>query len=148
MSFFGSSSQPGFYRVTVNGRENIELAYVMSSPEPELDGTVAFDVTIRPLVQAWGFGDAARVPGGPEPAELEALRARVGWQRLEVAGAALVKASADLVCDLSAVAKGFAVDAVSRDLALRGHVDHLVEIGGELRARGRRADGEAWRRHR
>jgi thiamine biosynthesis lipoprotein len=105
----------------------------------------AFDVTIRPLVQAWGFGDAARIPGGPEPAELEALRARVGWHRLEVAGDALVKASADLVCDFSAVAKGFAVDAVSRDLALRGHVDHLVEIGGELRARGRRADGEAWR---
>lgn len=105
----------------------------------------AFDMTVRPLVQAWGFGDGARVPGGPSEAELEALRARVGWVRVRVEGDALVKSHPETVCDLSAIAKGYGVDAVSEDLVALGHLDHLVEIGGELYARGRKTDGEPWR---
>ncbi len=104
----------------------------------------AFDVTIRPLVQAWGFGDGARIPGGPGPAELKSLRERVGWERVSVVGDALVKLRPDVVIDLSALAKGYGVDAVSDDLMRLGHANHLVEIGGELRARGRRPDGEPW----
>ncbi len=105
----------------------------------------AFDVTIRPLVQAWGFGDGARVPGGPDPAELSALRERVGWQRIRVQGDALVKSYPETLCDLSAIAKGYGVDAVSEDLVRLGYPEHLVEIGGELRGRGRKLDGAPWR---
>ena len=104
----------------------------------------AFDLTVRPLVQAWGFGDHARVPGGPSEAELEALRERVGWKRLRVEGDALVKAHPETVCDLSAIAKGYGVDVLSEALVRRGHDRHLVEIGGELYGRGRKLDGTPW----
>jgi thiamine biosynthesis lipoprotein len=108
----------------------------------------AFDVTVRPLVAAWGFGAGARTPGhGPDTAELEALRQRVGFRLLEVdpmAGTAR-KRRPDVECDLSAIAKGFAVDEVARALSVRGWSDFLVEVGGEIRVHGRRPDGGAWR---
>lgn len=107
----------------------------------------AFDVTVRPLVQAWGFGEGAKVPGGPSEEELAALRERVGWRRVRVGadGRSLVKTRPDVTCDLSAIAKGYAVDALSDDLLRLGFRDHLVEVGGELRARGRKPGGEPWR---
>lgn len=105
----------------------------------------AFDVTIRPLVQAWGFGDGAKVPGGPDPEELAVLRERVGWQRVRVQGTAIVKSHPETECDLSAIAKGYGVDAISDEIEGLGYPAHLVEIGGELRGRGRKLDGEPWR---
>ena len=80
----------------------------------------AFDVTVRPLVAAWGFGAGARLPGqGPDAAELEALRQRVGFRLLvlDPAAGTARKRRPDLECDLSAIAKGFAVDQVARALA-------------------------------
>ncbi|MBW2268958.1 MAG: FAD:protein FMN transferase [Deltaproteobacteria bacterium] len=109
----------------------------------------AFDVTVSPLVAAWGFGAGARAlePTPPSPAELRALRARVGYTKLaldRVAGT-LTKQADGVECDLSAVAKGFAVDEVARALLALGLDNFLVEIGGELRGAGVRLDGEAWR---
>lgn len=102
----------------------------------------ALDVTIAPLVDAWGFGPSA----GREPAPdvIEALRARVGQTHLRIEGTALVKQHADVALDLSAVAKGYAVDRVASALDALGQNNYLVEIGGELRGRGRRSDGKAW----
>ncbi len=105
----------------------------------------AFDITVRPLVQAWGFGDGARAPGGPTPEELAALRERVGHDRVRVGINSVAKRRGDVVVDVSAIAKGFGVDEVSRELVSRGHPRHLVEIGGELQARGQRADDTPWR---
>jgi thiamine biosynthesis lipoprotein len=106
----------------------------------------AFDVSVRSLVAAWGFGAGARV-GEPDAAELAKLRERVGFRLLEldpVAGTAR-KRHPDVECDLSAIAKGFGVDEVARALAELGWKDFLVEVGGEVRARGRRPDGDPWR---
>jgi thiamine biosynthesis lipoprotein len=107
----------------------------------------AFDVTVRPLVAAWGFGAGAWAPGhGPDPAELAAIRERVGYRLLELdpfAGAAR-KRRPDVECDLSAIAKGFAVDEVARALSDLGWTDFLVEVGGEVRARGNRPQGGPW----
>jgi len=58
---------------------------------------------------------------------------------------AVTKVTPDVVCDLSAIAKGYAVDRVAGDLAAQGFANHLVEIGGELRAAGERATGGPWR---
>lgn len=108
----------------------------------------ALDVTVRPLVAAWGFGAGARVPGeGPGEAELASLREKVGWSHLHVdrkAGTAQ-KAHGELEVDLSAVAKGYAVDRVAAALVSQGLGDFLVEVGGEVAARGRRPDGGLWR---
>jgi thiamine biosynthesis lipoprotein len=109
----------------------------------------AFDVTVSPLVDAWGFGAGTRVlePVRPAADELRSLTARVGYRKLEldrVAGS-ITKRAAGVECDLSAVAKGFAVDAVAMALHDLGVQAFLVELGGELRAAGVRRDGAVWR---
>jgi thiamine biosynthesis lipoprotein len=107
----------------------------------------AFDVTVRPIVSAWGFGATDRAPRPPARAELDAVRGRVGYEllRLDLESRSVSKARRDVECDLSAIAKGFGVDEVARVLAERGHGDFLVEVGGELRASGLRPDGRPWR---
>jgi thiamine biosynthesis lipoprotein len=107
----------------------------------------AFDISVGPLVAAWGFGATDRVPAPPSEAELAALRPHVGFERIAIdAGAGtLAKTHAGVVCDLSAVAKGYAVDLVAAALGNLGHDDFLVEVGGEVRASGFRLDGAAWR---
>ena len=63
----------------------------------------------------------------------------------EAVSRALRKSRVDVVCDLSAIAKGYAVDRVAEALSEQGYRDHLVEVGGEIRARGQRQDGGVWR---
>lgn len=108
----------------------------------------AFDVTVAPIVEAWGFGPAERRTELPGEAEIAALRERVGWDRITVDREAgvLRKTRGDVVADLSAIAPGFAADQVAELLEARGYDQYLVEVGGgELRARGHRLDGEPWR---
>jgi thiamine biosynthesis lipoprotein len=107
----------------------------------------AFDITVRPIVSAWGFGATDRAPQPPTRAELDALRGRVGYRllRLDLEAHGVSKAHPDVECDLSAIAKGFGVDEVARLLGERGHGDFLIEVGGELRASGLRPDGRPWR---
>lgn len=108
----------------------------------ETDG--AFDPTLGPLVDLWGFG-----PGGsrraPSPAALREARARTGWRKVEAdpARGAVRKASPGVRLDLSGLAKGWAVDKVAELLLGMGLADHMVEIGGEVRAQGTRR-GRPW----
>jgi len=108
----------------------------------------AFDVTTGPLVAAWGFGAGARLPGAePDALELADLRERVGFELVEIdatAGTAS-KGHPGVECDLSAIAKGYAVDAVTLALEALDYGDFLIEVGGELRARGERPAGGPWR---
>ncbi len=107
----------------------------------------AFDVTVGPLVDAWGFGPGGRAPAAPDEPTLAAFRGRVGAELLEVdlAAGTLRKRREDVVVDLSAIAKGYAVDAVATLLDDLGFGDYLVEIGGELRAGGTNEEGTPWR---
>jgi thiamine biosynthesis lipoprotein len=112
----------------------------------ELSGG-AFDVTVGALVTAWGFGATDRNPAPPPEAEIARLRALVGFEWIEIdedAGT-LTRTPPGAVCDLSAIAKGYAVDRVAAALRELGYGDFLVEIGGEVRAQGRRPDGAFWR---
>lgn len=106
----------------------------------------AFDVTVGPLVDAWGFGSEGRHEP-PSGAALRALVARTGWRKLALGplGRTVRKSQPDVRADLSAVAKGYAVDLVARGLEQLGHTRFLVEVGGELRANGERPGGGAWR---
>lgn len=102
-----------------------------------------FDVTVAPLVEAWGYG-----PEGerklPTDTELKALRARVGFGRLHLDGASLRKDIPELRVDLSAIAQGYTVDLISEALSARGHGHHYVEVGGETRTRGLNENGRVW----
>ncbi len=104
-----------------------------------------FDVTVGPLVDAWGFGAVARQESAPTDAVLDSLRAFVGSDKLRLGVRVVQKLHPSVRIDLSAIAKGYGVDRVSDLLLERGFANHLVEIGGELRARGRNARGEPFR---
>ena len=107
----------------------------------------AFDVTVGPLVDAWGFGPSPRAAGLPTDAEIAGLLTRVGSAHLELdphAGTAR-KARSELAIDLSAIAKGYAVDRVAETLTTRGVGHFMVEVGGEVRTAGLNARGGVWR---
>lgn len=125
-----------------------ELAQVAAASRgvSELTGG-AFDVTVFPLIQLWGFGPARRAGKVPGAAEIAAAGELVDWRQLEVRQSppALRKTRPRLSADFSSMAKGFAADAVSELLTALGVPDHLVQIGGDLKAGGRGADGAGWR---
>jgi thiamine biosynthesis lipoprotein len=106
----------------------------------------AFDPTLGPLVELWGFGARPSRALPPEPPAVERARARVGAHALEVRREppALRKRIVDLEVDLSAIAQGYAVDAVAERLVSRGAERFLVEIGGELRCSGPGPHAGAW----
>lgn len=105
----------------------------------------AFDPTVGPLVELWGFGPGGAGFAVPEEAAIEAVRTRVGWQRLQLdAEHRRVLQPGGVALDLSGVAKGFGTDQVARHLDAVGVGAYLVDVGGELRARGRRPDGALW----
>lgn len=106
----------------------------------------AFDVTVGPLVELWGFGVDRRSRHRPSAQALSTALARVGFERLEarLAPPALRKQRPDLTVDLSAIAKGFGVDRVADHLQAAGIGNYLIDIGGELRGRGRGPRGAEW----
>ena len=105
----------------------------------------AFDPTVAPLVALWGFGaQAADTP--PSVAELEEARRRVGWRQLEWReGGRLARRVPGVELDLSAIAKGYAVDAIVAELVRDRPIGALVEVGGEVRALGAKVGGAPWR---
>ncbi len=104
----------------------------------------AFDPTVGPLVALWGFGAHAHARRVPDASALDATRARCGWKRLSLVGNQLTQPGG-LELDLSAIAKGFAVDAVSAWLRTQDISAALVEVGGELHGYGTKPDGQPWR---
>lgn len=106
----------------------------------------AWDGTVKPLVDLWGFGAAGRTNKPPSDAAVAACRRRVGFDLIELLPNGVVRKHDPLVTlDLASIAKGYAVDAVSRIIRQRGYENFLVEIGGEVFAAGRRKDGGPWR---
>ncbi len=106
----------------------------------------AFDVTVGPVVNLWGFGPEARPEQVPGEEELAARLEAIGHDKLQLREEPPgLKASPNQYVDLSAIAKGYGVDAVARFLESEGVPGFLVEIGGEVRVAGRKPDGSAWR---
>lgn len=106
----------------------------------------ALDVTIAPLVNAWGFGPETSTPELTAD-EVAALLEQIGSDRLELdfEAGTVSKEAGDLSCDLSSVAKGYGVDRLAEALSSRGLTDFWVEVGGEVRAAGRNGEGRIWR---
>ncbi|WP_417532691.1 FAD:protein FMN transferase [Marinobacterium stanieri] len=106
----------------------------------------AFDYTVGPLVNLWGFGPDGRITHAPEQAEIDSLKSRIGYDFVELdPQAQTVGKQGEQYVDLSAIAKGYGVDELARLLEARGIERYLVEIGGELRARGTKPNGESWK---
>jgi thiamine biosynthesis lipoprotein len=105
----------------------------------------AFDMTVAPLVERWGFGTSPtrRVPSTTTLVE---ARARLGWQSLHLdeATRTVVKDRRDVQADLGGIAKGYGVDRVAATLDALGIGHYMVEVGGEVRTRGANGAGAPW----
>lgn len=106
----------------------------------------AFDVSVAPLVDAWGFGPAKRREA-PPAGDVKAQRAAIDYRslRLDPEHQTATKAHAQLQADLGGIAKGYGVDLAARTLDANGVEHYMIELGGEVRTRGRNAAGRAWR---
>lgn len=105
-----------------------------------------FDITIGPVVNLWGFGPEARPETVPDPELLAARLEQIGYRHIELrANPPAIRTSIPQYLDLSAIAKGYGTDVVAEYLRNSGVDSFLVEVGGEISARGRKPDGEAWR---
>ncbi len=106
----------------------------------------AWDGTINPLVDLWGFGRKGLKTVIPAKTEITRLRESVGFHHIQiVAPGYLIKNRAQITLDLSSIAKGYGVDAIAAVLRNEGFENFLVEIGGEIFAAGMRKDGRLWR---
>ena len=114
----------------------------------------AFDVTVGPLLELWGYGphrgDAATRPAFVPPTgeALAGARASVGYRRLELRTApraAIRKTAGGMRLTVDGIAPGYAVDRIAAELQALRYRDFIVEIGGEVCARGQRPEGGPWR---
>lgn len=104
----------------------------------------AFDPTLGPLVDLWGFGPKATGDLIPSDQDITAALKKTGFDGVVLKGLTLTK-NKPVALDLSAVAKGYAVDIVSNYLEMNALPDYLVEVGGEIRVSGFNSEGMPWR---
>ena len=117
-----------------------EILPMAHSVSEATDG--AFDITVAPLVNAWGFGFKSGQL--PTDAQVDSLRALVGYKSITFANGIISKENSGTVIDLSAIAKGFGTDQVANLLMEHGVKNFMVEIGGEIVTRGNNPKGKAW----
>jgi len=141
LSRFNASSNTDWVRLSAP-----TTAVLGQAIETSAASAGAFDATVGPLVNLWGFGPDERGSRAPASRDIARALSRVGHANLEIGtDGAVRKQRADAYVDLSGIAKGHAADRVADALAARGHDSFLVEIGGELRASGAKPDGTSWR---
>lgn len=102
----------------------------------------AFDITVRPLVNAWGFGNNSQHTASPN---VDSIMAFVGYDKIRLIDHHLVKTDERITLDASAIAKGYACDVVANLLRENGCENLLVDIGGEVVLQGINQQGNAWR---
>lgn len=137
-----NGAPPGFYAVSEPFWTLLNAALDLAD---DTDGAV--DPTLGALVDLWGFGPPGPRPAGdlPTDEDIAAALAVSGWKGLRLNRAMrAVQQIGGMKLDLSGIAKGHAVDRVSDRLTELGATHHIVEIGGELRGRGVRPDGQPW----
>ncbi len=98
----------------------------------------AYDLTVAPLVNAWGYGPFGEPASAPPETEVNRLLLAVGWEKVELGddGHTLRKTHPDVSLDLGSILQGYACDRVAQILRKKGCAEYLVEVGGELLARG------------
>lgn len=141
LSRFNQHTGTEWFGISADTAQVIDLSLAVS----RLTGG-AFDISVGPLVELWGFGAAARGKTIPSADQINAALAVVGYEKIGFRRepAAVSKKVPALRIDLSAVAKGYAVDALAAILRQQGISDYLVEVGGELQISGTRSPANPW----
>ena len=131
----------------INRGENPELSselitQLKKSREISENTDGYFDITVGPLVRAWGFG---REKGtDPDSATIDSLKRLVGYQKISISGNHLVFDTAGIQIDLNAIAQGYSVDLICDFFESKEVSNYMVEIGGEVRVSGKKPDGASW----
>ena len=102
----------------------------------------AFDITVAPLVNAWGFGFKQGIE--PDSATIEEMRAYTGYSKISLKDGKIVKEHPQTMLNCSAIAKGYGCDAVASMLSSKGIEDYMVEIGGEVALKGKNSKDTRW----
>lgn len=103
-----------------------------------------FDITVAPLVNAWGFGFTENI--SPTDAKIDSLLQIVGWQKIQLSSEGkIIKEDPRIMLDCSAIAKGYAVDVIANLLKSNGVQNYMVDIGGEVDVAGVNPTGNLWR---
>lgn len=118
----------------------VQVFHLAQKVSEETNG--AFDITVAPLVNAWGFG--FKQSTGVDSLTIDSLRRITGYRRVALEDNRVVKKDPRIMLDCSAIAKGFGVDAVARLLESKGIKNYMVDIGGEVVVRGKNPRMNAW----
>jgi FAD:protein FMN transferase len=102
-----------------------------------------FDITVAPLVNAWGFGPKSGISA--DSATIDSLMQFVGMDKISIDGNTIVKKNPNVQLDVNAIAQGYSVDIVTEFLDRKGIPNYMVEIGGEVKAKGVNEKGQLWR---
>ena len=102
----------------------------------------AFDITVAPLVNAWGFGFKHNI--APTKSTIDSIMNFVGYKKVRMMGRTIMKDDPRVMLDCSAIAKGYGSDVVAHYLESMGISNYLVEIGGEIVAKGSNPKGKPW----
>ncbi|MCX7045773.1 MAG: FAD:protein FMN transferase, partial [Candidatus Sumerlaeota bacterium] len=142
LSRFNASTQTTLFKFSKEAFEIFQMSQIFS----EKTGG-AYDVTVAPLVAAYGFGPKGR-KGAPPPndRELAALRQRVGYHLmvLDAAHQTVTKKRSDIECDLNAISDGYGADKVAEVLEAHSIHRYMAEVCGEVRAAGVNLKGKPW----
>jgi thiamine biosynthesis lipoprotein len=103
----------------------------------------AFDITLGPLIDAWGFGSGQRM--NLDSTAVDSLLQFVGMEKVQLTGEYIYKSNPNVKLNVNAIAQGYAVDVVSSFLEELGCENYMVEIGGEIRTKGVNETGNFWR---
>ncbi len=103
----------------------------------------AFDITVAPLVNVWGFG--FKEGQDVTPAKIDSILPFVGFEKVALEGGKVVKQDSRTILDCSAIAKGYGCDAVARLFDRKGIRNYMVEIGGEIVVKGLSPKGKKWK---
>lgn len=142
ISRFNSSASTEWFEVSSHLATVVDAALQVSQQSGG-----AFDITVGPLVAAWGFGASGEPIDLPDDARLVELHAHVGYEKLHARlnPPALRKDDPALRLDLNGIAPGYAVDLLAQKLQSTQVHNFMIDIGGEVRAQGRNAHGQLWR---
>lgn len=103
-----------------------------------------FDITVGPLVRAWGFSYKKGLPP-PDSVQVDSLRQLIGFQKIRLENGVLQKADPRMQVDMNAIAQGYTVDVLANFLEKQGVHNYLIEVGGEVRTAGLNERNEVWR---
>ena len=105
----------------------------------------AFDVTVGPLIELWGFGRKKELKKRVDKSRLDSVQEFISYQKIVLNKNNLIKEHDKLAINLNAIAKGYAVDKLAKYIEQLGVENYLVEIGGEVRCKGKNKNNEFWK---